>query len=135
MPAWCGMMHAMLPELIAIAVAGAMGALFRFVVTRQIQLQFGTAFPYGILVVNVVGSLLIGMLAVLLLDRLALGPVWRAALLIGFLGAFTTFSSFSYDTIKLVENGALLAAGFNIILNVVLCLLAAWLGVLIGRTI
>ena len=76
-----------------------------------------------------------GLLYVLLVDKLAIGPQWRAAILVGFLGAFTTFSTFSMETLNLLEAGEIFKALLNVLLSVSLCLLATWFGVLVGRTI
>lgn len=122
-------------QTLAIAGGGAMGALLRFWMSTGIYNVLGRAFPYGTLAVNVLGSLLMGFLYVLLIDKLPLGPTWRAALLVGLLGAFTTFSTFSMETLNLIEEGELLKAMLNVALSVVLCLFAAWIGVLAGRTV
>ncbi len=122
-------------QILAIAAGGAAGALLRFWTSGLIYARLGTDFPYGTLVVNVTGSLLMGFLYVLLLERFSLGPEWRAVLLIGLLGAFTTFSTFSIETLNLIESGFLVRAGLNIIASVVLCLFAAWLGLIAGRQI
>jgi len=122
-------------QALAIATGGALGALLRFWVSNGIYSLVGRSFPYGTLAVNVLGSLLMGVLYVLLVDKLVLGPQWRAALLIGLLGAFTTFSTFSIETLNLVEGGEAIKALFNVLLSVVLCLGAAWLGVLAGRSL
>lgn len=122
-------------QALAIAAGGAAGALLRFWMSNGIYALLGRGFPYGTLAVNVLGSLLMGYLYVLLIDKLALGPQWRAVLLIGLLGAFTTFSTFSIETLNLVEGGEVVKALLNVLLSVVLCLLAAWVGVLAGRSL
>lgn len=120
-------------QLLYIAAGGALGAVLRYGVSNGVHLIFGRAFPYGTLTVNVLGSLLIGFLYILLIERYSLGPNVRAILIIGVLGAFTTFSTFSLETYNLLENGEFIKAILNILLSVTLCLLAAWAGVLIGR--
>jgi CrcB protein len=120
-------------QLFAIAVGGAVGALLRFAMSNGVYKLFGRDFPYGTLAVNVLGSLLIGVLFILLIEKLAVAAEWRAGLLVGVLGAFTTFSTFSLETFTLMENGAFLKAGLNVFLSVVLCLAATWLGIGLGR--
>jgi len=120
-------------QILAIALGGAAGALLRYWTSTGIYALMGRTFPYGTLVVNVAGSLLMGFLYVLLVERLALSVEWRAALLIGLLGAFTTFSTFSMETFALFEDGERLKALANILLSVTLCLVAVWLGVMAGR--
>jgi CrcB protein len=122
-------------QTLAIAGGGAVGALLRFWMSTGIYNLLGRGFPYGTLAVNVLGSLVMGFLYVMLIDKLSLGPAWRAALLVGLLGAFTTFSTFSIETLNLVEEGELIKALLNILLSVVFCLVAAWVGVLVGRTV
>ena len=97
--------------------------------------MLGRGFPFGTLMVNVFGSLLMGLLSVLLIERLSLGPEWRAAILIGLLGGFTTFSTFSIETLNLIEVGDHAKALANAVLSVVLCVGAAWAGVIAGRQI
>jgi CrcB protein len=121
--------------LLAVAIGGAFGSVLRFAAAQKITQATGNSFPYGILFVNVVGCFAIGILSILLLDRFSLSPAWRAGILIGFLGGFTTFSSFSLDTFNLFEQGAYLAATLNILLNTGLCVIATFLGVFVGRLV
>jgi CrcB protein len=122
-------------QTLAIASGGAAGALLRFWMSSGVYNWLGRGFPYGTLAVNVLGSLLMGFLYVMLVDKLSLGANWRAALLVGLLGAFTTFSTFSIETLNLVEEGEAIKALMNVLLSVMLCLIAAWAGVLAGRSV
>ena len=120
-------------QVFAIAAGGASGALLRFWVSNGVYALLGRGFPFGTLAVNVLGSLVMGVLYVVLLERMTTGPDIRAALLIGLLGAFTTFSTFSMETVNLIEQAELVKAVLNILVSVTACVLAAWLGVLLGR--
>ncbi len=120
-------------QWLAIAVGGAVGAVGRFWISSWVNASFGKSFPCGTLVVNVLGSLVMGMLFVLLEERVTTDPIWRSFLMIGLLGAFTTFSTFSIETLQLLESGALLRAGLNMLVSVVSCVLAAWAGTLVAR--
>jgi len=120
-------------QLLAIAGGGALGAVLRFGMSNAVYRILGREFPYGTLAVNVLGSLLMGFLFVMLVERLAISAEWRAALLVGLLGAFTTFSTFSFETLALFESGEPVKAITNIALSVFLCLTATWLGLSLGR--
>jgi CrcB protein len=120
-------------QILAIAAGGSIGAVMRYVMSTGIHNWLGRGFPYGTLVVNVLGSLLMGLLYELFLQRLSVSPEVRGVLLVGFLGAFTTFSTFSIETINLVEQGYLLKAVTNILASVILCILAAWCGMQVVR--
>lgn len=117
-----------------IFLGAGLGAVFRFWITNGIHFLLGRQFPYGTLVINMTGSFLMGFLFVLIVDRFEyIGPQLRSLLLIGFLGGYTTFSSFSLETLILLENGAWMSALLNIALSVILCIFLAWLGVVAGR--
>ena len=118
---------------LAVAAGGACGALLRFWVTQGMHALLGRGFPFGTLTVNVAGSLAMGVVYVAFFERHDIAPEWRAALVIGFLGAFTTFSTFSIDTLLLIEQGNHLKAGANIALSVALCLAGCWLGMIAAR--
>ncbi len=120
-------------QLLAIAAGGALGSVARYGMSVSIYAMLGRTFPYGTLAVNVLGCLLMGFLTVLFLERLSVDGIWRAAILIGVLGGFTTFSSFSIETFNLIESGELVKAGLNMALSLVLCIMATWLGAIIGR--
>ncbi len=119
-------------HLIVIAAGGAIGALLRFWVGTGMYALLGREFPYGTLIVNVLGCLAMGFLYVLMLDRFT-SVEWRAALLIGFLGAFTTFSTFSLETLSLLQSGEQIKGLLNIFLSVGFGLLATWLGMQLAR--
>ena len=117
-----------------IFIGAGSGGVFRYWISNGVYWFTGRQFPYGTLIVNVTGCFLMGFLFILILDRFnAIGPQLRAFLLIGFLGGYTTFSSFSIETLNLFENGASVSAALNIILSIILCLAATWLGVIGGR--
>ena len=122
-------------QVLAIAGGGAVGALLRYWMSIGVYALIGRGFPYGTLAVNVLGSLLMGFLYIWLLERVPAGVAVRAFLLIGVLGAFTTFSTFSMETLNLIEAGQFTKALLNILLSVVLCIAAAALGVMLARQI
>ncbi len=122
-------------NLIYIAAGGAIGAVARYLVTELMHAMCGRSFPYGTLTVNIVGSFLIGLLSMLILQRLLAVEPMRLFLLTGILGAFTTFSTFSLETLNLFNEGKMLFAGMNITLNLLGCLVAVWFGVGLGRVI
>ena len=109
-----------------IGAGGFFGAIARFLISGLVQKHFPVPFPVGTLAVNVIGSFLIGFLALLFEEIIA--PQYKALVITGFLGALTTFSTFSYETSLLIIEGAYTRALLNILLNVGLCLLATFLG-------
>jgi CrcB protein len=121
-------------NVLLIGLGSGIGGIFRYLLSSLVHQYFGRTFPYGTLLVNTVGCLLMGFLFAILLERFdGMGSQLRAFLLIGFLGGFTTFSSFSIETLNLFENGQLLYAFLNILVSIILCLSLTWLGMLLGR--
>jgi CrcB protein len=118
---------------IAIAVGGSMGAVSRYWMSTTTYQWLGLAFPYGTLAVNLLGSLLMGFLSVLLVYRLQVSEELRIGILSGFLGSFTTFSTFAIDTIELGMDDSLSKALIYILLSVLLCVLGALAGLLAAK--
>ena len=107
---------------VAVAVGGALGAVSRYSFGLVALALFGNRFPWATLGVNVVGSFLIGLAAVLIGDRIVDGELWRPLIIVGFLGAFTTFSAFSLDTLLLLQQGNYNTALAYMLGSVALCL-------------
>jgi CrcB protein len=122
-----------------IALGGALGSVARFALNNVVTAKFGETFPWGILLVNVLGSLVIGGLGAWTLPEGRLSAEGRAVvgqfLMVGVCGGFTTFSAFSLQTLELLRNGEWLYAAGNVALSVLLCLLATWLGYFLGTVV
>lgn len=125
----------LMEEVIAVLIGGAIGALLRFLLSRWINEILPKNFPWGILIVNILGCLIIGLLSGLLVGRYALSAFWRAGIFIGILGGFTTFSSFSLDSVNLYYSGEYVAATTNIIASLLLSLLATIVGLAIAKAV
>ncbi|MCB1723944.1 MAG: fluoride efflux transporter CrcB [Gammaproteobacteria bacterium] len=120
-------------QTLAIAAGGAIGALLRFWISNGVYTLLGRGFPYGTLAVNVLGSLIMGYLYIVMLERVVSAAEWRGFALIGLLGAFTTFSTFSIETLVLLEQADYGKAVANILVSVVVCVGAAFIGVTLAR--
>jgi CrcB protein len=117
---------------LAVAFGGALGAMSRYWVYNSYA-DLDSRFPWATLTVNILGSFLIGMAFILITERLEMGPYWRGVVTVGFLGAFTTFSTFSMDTIGLLEQGQVASAIIYVLSSVVVCIIAAWLGLSLAK--
>lgn len=120
-------------HLMAVALGGALGAVLRWLVAGAVQRAAEGPFPWGTFFVNAVGSLLLGFLFVWFIER-STAPEWiRLAVTVGLLGAFTTFSTYSYESLRLLQEGAYLLAMANVLGQVGVCLTLTWLGVQLAR--
>ncbi|CUH95680.1 putative membrane protein [Propionispora sp. 2/2-37] len=115
-------------EIILVTIGGGIGATTRYLTSNWMAARFGTAFPLGTLLVNVVGCFIIGLFMALATERLSVSPYWRLFIAVGFLGGLTTFSSFSYETLRLLQDAEVMRAFYNVGLNVLAGFLATWLG-------
>jgi CrcB protein len=120
-------------DALFVSIGAVVGANARYVLAPWIAARVGAALPYGTLAVNVSGSLLVGLVLGALAQRPEADDAWRLLLAVGFCGAYTTFSAFSYETLELVREGAIAQAGLYVAGSVALCLIATALGVVAGR--
>ncbi len=111
-----------------VAVGGAFGACSRYLISELCIFLFGRGFPYGTLTVNVLGSFIMGLLVSAFQGQILSAEPWRQLIGLGFLGALTTFSTFSMDNVLLLDQGEFFKLGINIFLNVALSITAAWVG-------
>lgn len=122
-------------DLLTVFLGGGLGATMRYGLAGAVYKSFGSDFPYGTLLVNVLGCFLIGLFMAMSDGRFVFHPRLRLLVTIGILGGFTTFSTFSYETVALLREGSWLAGGANIVLSLCTCLGATWLGGLAGRIV
>ncbi len=121
--------------ILAIAVGGAVGSVCRYLLGLAIQNRIGGDFPIGTLLINISGSLVLGFLLRYALMSAEISPITRALLTTGFCGGYTTFSTFSYETVALIEDGWYGRAGAYVVLSVVVSLLGTFLGLQLARTL
>ena len=122
-------------KLAAVAAGGALGASLRYLIAAVTHEVLGHDFPYGTLMVNIIGSFIIGYLLVLLPEQEGGIPIVRLLLITGVLGGFTTYSAFSVETLQLLQDGHLTKAGLNITMTLFFCFIAVWAGFLAARLI
>lgn len=118
-----------------IALGGSLGAIARYGVGAVVADRMGTKFPYGTFVINITACLIIGFTLVFLGRRTDLSPAWRFLIPVGFIGAYSTFSTFEWETFSSLQTGAFLIAALYVGLSFFLGLLAVWCGVLLARLV
>jgi len=120
-------------KFLFIGLGGFLGSIGRYWISTLVYKTAGESFPYGTLTVNIVGSLIIGIAMTLLEERFLTQPELRLFVIVGILGGFTTFSSFSFETVALMKAGNYLFASVNVVGSVIVCLAATWAGTIIGK--
>jgi CrcB protein len=124
-----------LEGILFVALGGGVGSVTRYLVSLWAAGRFGAEFPYGTLIVNVAGCFVIGLFMILVTERFMISPHLRLLVTSGFLGGLTTFSSFSFETFGLMQDGAWASAAGNIAANLVTGLLATWFGAMAARAL
>jgi fluoride exporter len=119
--------------LILVGIGGFLGAIARYVVGVKIARRYGTSWPFGTFVINVTGCLMIAFFLTLTTERITVNPAWRFLFPIGFVGAYTTFSTFEYETLKLIEEGAWRRAVSYVGLSTLVGFGAVWFATLVAR--
>jgi len=122
-----------LTKYLVVLVGGGIGSLARYVASTAIMQRFGGAFPLGTFVINITGSFLIGLLMTMFTERLEWSPNWRLLLVTGFLGGYTTFSSYEYESLQAVRHGTRWLGLINLVGSVVAGYVAVWLGALLAE--
>ena len=122
-------------DFLLISLGAIVGANARYLISRLAARALGPVFPYGTLFINVSGSLIVGFFMVWASERVLIDPRWRLLIVVGFCGAFTTFSSYAFETVAYFEQGQWLLLWTNILTNNVLCLLAALTGMALARVL
>jgi len=116
-----------------VALGGAIGASARYWLGDLINSRLPIQFPLGTFVINVTGSFIIGFFLTLVTQRITVHPNWRLLIAVGFVGAYTTFSTFEFETLKLIQEGSLVSAALNVVLSFIVGFIAVWVGVTAAR--
>jgi len=122
-------------DFLVISLGAILGANARWIISRYAARMIGTIFPYGTLIINVSGSFVVGFFMIWATERVLLDPRWRLLIVVGFCGAFTTFSSFAFETMAYFEQGQWLLMAANFLSNNLLCLGAALSGMALARAL
>lgn len=122
-------------DFLAISVAAVLGANLRYVLSRFAVKEFGPVFPYGTLIINILGSFIVGLFVTWTTERVLVDPRWRLLVVVGFCGSFTTFSSYAYESMAFFEQGQWGLMLANIFSNNLLCLGGALAGIALARAL
>ena len=120
-------------KYLMVGLGGLLGSIARFWLGGYISERMGTRFPYGTFVINISGSFVIGLILTILTENAHWSPNWRYLIPVGFVGAYTTFSTFEYETLRSLQDGQWLMAALNVVLSVAIGFLGVWLGVVTAR--
>ena len=129
MPSWLS------NDFVIISIGAILGANARYLISRYAVKNLGPVFPYGTLFINVTGSIIVGFFMIWASERVFINPRWRLLIVVGFCGAFTTFSSYAFETMAYFEQGQWLLLWTNILTNNILCLLGALAGMALARVL
>jgi CrcB protein len=127
--------NSIVKDFLAISVAAIVGANLRYLLSRLAALELGSVFPYGTLLINIVGSFIVGLFVIWTTERALVDPRWRLLVVVGFCGSFTTFSSYAFETISYFERGQWGLMLANILSNNILCLGGALAGMAVARVL
>lgn len=122
-------------DFFAISIAAILGANLRYILSRLAVREFGPIFPYGTLIINILGSFIVGLFVIWTTERVLIDPRWRLLVVVGFCGSFTTFSSYAFETVSFFEQGQWALVLANIFANNLLCLGGALAGMAVARAI
>jgi len=122
-------------KYLMVGIGGFVGAIARFWLGSYIGGKMGTRFPYGTFVINISGSFLIGFILAVLTAKAHLSPNWRYLIPVGFIGAYTTFSTFEFETLRTIQDGQFLIASLNVVLSVMIGFIAVWVGAIAARSV
>jgi fluoride exporter len=122
-------------KYLMVALGGAVGSVLRFWAGSYVSSRMGSRFPYGTFIINITASFVIGLVMTVLAEKAHWSPNWRYLVAIGFLGGYSTFSAFEYETFRVFQDGEFLIASMNVALSVVVGFVSVWLGVVAGRMV
>jgi len=122
-------------KYLAVGAGGFMGSIARYWLATYVGQRMGTRFPYGTFLINISGSFLIGLVMTILTERTHLSPIYRYLIPIGFIGGYTTFSTFEYETLRVIQDGQFTIGVLNVVLSVLVGFLMVWTGAMVGKAV